>query len=57
MAAEINIYNPESLGAPLGQYCHVTRVKASEFLLAEVPRRWSCIDFSRFGATLLNNSL
>ena len=32
MAAEINIYNPESLGAPLGQYFHVTRVKASEFL-------------------------
>jgi enamine deaminase RidA (YjgF/YER057c/UK114 family) len=32
MAAEINIYNPEALGAPLGQYTHVTRVKASEFL-------------------------
>lgn len=32
MAAEINIYNPETLGAPLGQYTHVTRVKASEFL-------------------------
>lgn len=30
--AEIEIYNPESLGAPLGQYCHVARVKASEFL-------------------------
>ena len=32
MAAEINIYNPETLGEPLGQYTHVTRVKASEFL-------------------------
>ncbi len=32
MAADINIYNPEALGAPLGQYTHVTRVKASEFL-------------------------
>ncbi len=30
--AEIEIYNPESLGAPLGQYCHVARVKATEFL-------------------------
>ena len=32
MAAEINIYNPAALGAPLGQYTHVTRVKASEYL-------------------------
>ncbi len=32
MSANISIYNPSSLGAPLGQYCHVTRVKASEFL-------------------------
>ena len=32
MTAEINIYNPDTLGAPLGQYCHVTRVKATEFL-------------------------
>ena len=30
--AEIRIYNPEALGAPLGQYSHVTRVKASETL-------------------------
>lgn len=29
---DLKIYNPESLGAPLGQYMHVTRVKASEFL-------------------------
>ena len=29
--ADIKIYNPDSLGAPLGQYMHVTRVKASEF--------------------------
>src|SRR5262245_64893518 len=32
MTAEINIYNPEELGPPMGQYTHVTRVKASEFL-------------------------
>lgn len=32
MTAELNIYNPETLGAPMGQYTHVTRVKASEFL-------------------------
>ena len=30
--ADIKIYNPESLGAPLGQYSHVTRVKAGELL-------------------------
>lgn len=30
--AEVQIYNPPALGAPLGQYSHVTRVKASEFL-------------------------
>jgi enamine deaminase RidA (YjgF/YER057c/UK114 family) len=32
MPADISIYNPAVLGAPLGQYSHVTRVKASEFL-------------------------
>lgn len=32
MAAEINIYNPTDLGEPMGQYSHVTRVKANEFL-------------------------
>jgi len=32
MSAEINIYNHEELGAPMGQYSHVTRVKAGEFL-------------------------
>lgn len=33
MALEIAIYNPERLGAPLGQYCHVARVRgASETL-------------------------
>jgi enamine deaminase RidA (YjgF/YER057c/UK114 family) len=32
MSAEINIYNPEELGPPMGQYTHVTRVKANEFL-------------------------
>lgn len=30
--AEISIYNPTDLGTPMGQYTHVTRVKASEFL-------------------------
>jgi enamine deaminase RidA (YjgF/YER057c/UK114 family) len=30
--AEIRIYNVEALGKPLGQYSHVTRVKADEFL-------------------------
>ena len=28
----VTIYNPSTLGPPLGQYSHVTRVKASEFL-------------------------
>jgi hypothetical protein len=32
MPAEIRIYNPEQLGPPMGQYTHVARVKASEFL-------------------------
>jgi len=32
MSAQINIYNPAELGPPMGQYHHVTRVKASEFL-------------------------
>ena len=30
--ADICIYNPEALGAPLGQYSHVTRVKCAETL-------------------------
>ena len=30
--AEIRIYNVEALGKPLGQYSHMTRVKASEYL-------------------------
>jgi enamine deaminase RidA (YjgF/YER057c/UK114 family) len=30
--ADIRILNPETLGKPLGQYSHVTRVKASEYL-------------------------
>jgi len=29
---ELKIQNVESLGKPLGQYSHITRVKASEFL-------------------------
>jgi len=29
---DIQIYNPEALGAPLGQYHHVTRVRANEML-------------------------
>ena len=32
MPADITITNPQTLGAPMGQYSHVTRVKASEFL-------------------------
>jgi enamine deaminase RidA (YjgF/YER057c/UK114 family) len=30
--ADIKIYNVEALGKPLGQYSHVTRVKATEHL-------------------------
>lgn len=30
--ADIKILNPDTLGTPLGQYSHITRVKASEFL-------------------------
>lgn len=30
--AQIQISNVEALGTPLGQYSHMTRVKASEFL-------------------------
>jgi len=30
--ADIRILNPDTLGKPLGQYSHMTRVKASEFL-------------------------
>lgn len=29
---DIDIYNIEALGKPLGQYSHVTRVKAGEYL-------------------------
>lgn len=29
---EIKIFNPDSLGKPLGQYSQITRVKASEFI-------------------------
>ena len=29
---QIRIYNVDALGKPLGQYSHVTRVKADEFL-------------------------
>jgi enamine deaminase RidA (YjgF/YER057c/UK114 family) len=30
--ADIKIVNPDTLGKPLGQYSHMTRVKASEYL-------------------------
>src|SRR5215470_1955815 len=30
--ADIKILNPHALGKPLGQYSHLTRVKASEFI-------------------------
>lgn len=29
---DIRIYNPETLGSPLGQYSHVTRVRTKELL-------------------------
>ena len=32
MTSILNIYNPPDLGKPMGQYTHVTRVKANEFL-------------------------
>ena len=32
MPADITIYNLESLGAPLGQYSHIARVRAKEHL-------------------------
>ncbi len=32
MAAEIHIYNPQSLAKPLGLYCHVARAKAAEYV-------------------------
>ena len=32
MVADIKIVNPDALGKPLGQYSHLTRVKASEFV-------------------------
>ena len=30
--ADIKILNPDAIGKPLGQYSHMTRVKASEFV-------------------------
>jgi enamine deaminase RidA (YjgF/YER057c/UK114 family) len=30
--ADIKLINPDTLGKPLGQYSHMTRVKASEYL-------------------------
>ena len=32
MTAEIRIYNPGTLGTPLGQYSHIARACASEYL-------------------------
>jgi enamine deaminase RidA (YjgF/YER057c/UK114 family) len=29
---DIRIYNPQTIGQPLGQYSHIARVKANEFL-------------------------
>lgn len=36
----ISRYNPEGLGAPLGQYSHVTRVKSAEllFIAGQLPK-------------------
>jgi enamine deaminase RidA (YjgF/YER057c/UK114 family) len=30
--ADIKIFNPTTMGTPLGQFSHVTRVKASEYI-------------------------
>jgi len=30
--ADVKFLNPDTLGKPLGQYSHLTRVKASEFI-------------------------
>jgi hypothetical protein len=46
MSAELNIYNPEELGPPMGQYTHVTRVKANEFLIS-MRRRAKCFAMSK----------
>jgi enamine deaminase RidA (YjgF/YER057c/UK114 family) len=32
MPPDVTIYNPQTLGAPMGQYSHVTRVEANELL-------------------------
>src|SRR5579859_7174182 len=32
MSAELNLFRSKQLGPPMGQYSHVTRVKAGEFL-------------------------
>ena len=32
MGSELRIYNPATMAKPLGLYCHVSRVKAGEFL-------------------------
>jgi enamine deaminase RidA (YjgF/YER057c/UK114 family) len=32
IVTEIKIFNPDGLAKPLGQYSHVTRVKASEYI-------------------------
>ena len=41
MASEINIYNPDELGPPMGQYSHVTRVRGGEFLfIAKRTAEW-----------------
>jgi hypothetical protein len=37
MAADIKIFNPDTLGKPLGQYSQITRVKASEFIFIAGP--------------------
>ena len=56
--ADIEIYNPDSLGAPLGQYCHVARVKASEFLFIagslSADKEGNVSDFSSVNSDLLS---
>jgi enamine deaminase RidA (YjgF/YER057c/UK114 family) len=57
MSAEITIYNPDSLGAPLGQYSYVTRVRgATETLyiagMVSVDRAGKTVGGGDFGAQM-----
>jgi enamine deaminase RidA (YjgF/YER057c/UK114 family) len=51
---EITFHNPETLGKPLGQYSHITRVRASEFLFiagqVAVEKGGACVGKDDFDA-------